>query len=117
STHTALRSKDQLALFGQVEEGGLKFESRLRVSAKGGKVRVSDGSISVENADSALLILAAATSFNNYKDITADPAQRCEMAMKAVASKDFGKLLKAHVADHQSLFRRVELDLGKTEGA
>jgi len=103
---------DQLALLGQVQDGRLKFEARLRVVAEGGKVIVTDDAVTVEGADSAVLILAAATSFSNYHDITADPAARCEAALKAVAKKTFDAMLKAHVEDHQRLFRRVSLDLG-----
>jgi len=108
---------DQLALAGQVEEGGLKFEARLRASAEGGKVTVKDDGITVEGANAATLVLAGATSFKNYKDISADPAARCEAAMKAVAGKTFDAMLKAHVADHQKLFCRVALDVGKTDAA
>jgi alpha-L-fucosidase 2 len=108
---------DQLALAGQVEEGGLKFESRLGVTAEGGKVIVADDRLSVEGADAAMLVLAGATSFKNYSDITADPAARCEAVMKAVAGKTFDGMLKAHVADHQRLFRRVAVDLGHTAAA
>ena len=117
SAQTAVRNRNQLALFGQVKAGGVKFESRLRIIAPGGKVTVTDGAIAVENADSATLLLVAATSFKNFRDITANPAARCEAAMKAVAGKDFGRLLQANVADHQKLFRRVTLDVGETESA
>jgi alpha-L-fucosidase 2 len=108
---------DQLALAGQVEEGGLKFEARLGATAEGGKVTVADDAVTVEGADAATLVLAGATSFNNYNDISADPAARCEAVMKAVAGKPFDGMLKAHVADHQKLFRRATLDLGKTDAA
>ena len=37
--------------------------------------------------------------------------------MKAVAKKDYDALRQAHVADHQRLFRRVQLDLGQTDAA
>ena len=108
---------DQLALLGQVEEGGLKFEARLRAIAEGGKVTVKDDGITIEGANAATLVLTGATSFKNYKDISADPAARCEATMKAVAGKTFDGMLKAHVADHQKLFRRVTLDVGKTDAA
>ena len=74
SARQAVCHGDQLSLSGEVEPDGLKFESRLKVTAKGGKVAVNDTAITVENADSAMLVLAAATSFNNYRDISADPA-------------------------------------------
>jgi alpha-L-fucosidase 2 len=109
---TAVRDGNQLALIGQVEEGGIRFEARLRAVAQGGKVTVTDTAITVQDADSAMLELAGATSYVNYQDITANPAARCETVMKAVAGKTFAQLLAAHVTDHQSLFRRVQLDLG-----
>ncbi len=37
--------------------------------------------------------------------------------MKAVGRKSYEQLLKAHLADYQALFRRVSLDLGRTEAA
>jgi alpha-L-fucosidase 2 len=117
ATKTAVRAKDQLALFGQVEEGGVRFEARLQIHSQGGKVTVSDNAITVEHADSAMLILAAATSFKNYKDISADPAQRCETTLRPAAKKNFEALLRAHLADYQPLFRRVQLDLGVTDAA
>ena len=109
-----LRIKDELRLTGQVEAGGVRFESRLQVIPEGGKLETGNDSISVQNANSALLLLSAATSFKNYRDISADPALQCERALKAAAKKDYRTLLAAHVADHQRLFRRVQLDLGKT---
>ena len=109
---TAVRDGNQLALIGQVEEGGIRFEARLRAVAQGGKVTVTDTAITVQDAYSAMLELAGATSYVNYQDITANPAARCETVMKAVAGKTFAQLLAAHVTDHQSLFRRVQLDLG-----
>jgi len=102
---------DQLALSGQVQADGLKFEARLRAVAEGGKVTVQDGEITVENADAVTLLLVAATSFKSFRDISGDPAARCEAAMKAVAGKTFDAIRKAHVEDHQRLFRRVAIDL------
>ena len=108
---------EQLALFGQVQEDGLRFEARLRVVADGGRVVVKDDEVVVENADAATLLLAAATSFKNFRDVGANPAQRCEATMKAVRGKKFDTILKAHVEDHRRLFRRVSLDLGSSDAA
>ena len=115
SAKTVLRKGDQLALYGQVEEGGVKFEARLKVLADGGKVTYSDDAITVENADSATLFLAGASSFKNYADISANPGARCETTLAAVAGKDFAALLQAHLADYQTLFQRVSLDIGQTD--
>jgi alpha-L-fucosidase 2 len=112
SAHTRAVGTDQLALLGQVEKDGVKFEARLHVLADGGQVSARDGGVAVEGANSATLLLAAATSFRNYRDVGADPAGRCAAALKAVAGKSFDALLTAHEADHRRLFRRVALDLG-----
>jgi len=121
SPHKSARTRavggDQLALSGKVQDDGLSFESRVRVLAIGGKTASTDQLISVENADSATLILIAATSFKNFRDISADPAARCEAYLKAAAGKSPDDLQKAHVADHQRLFRRVAIDLGAAAAA
>ena len=117
SAQIAMRGGQQLALSGQVEEGGVKFEARIEVRADGGKVMANDQSITVENANSAMLILAAATSHKNFTDITADPTARCQAALAGAAKKDFATLLKAHTADHQAMFRRVSLNLGQSDAA
>jgi alpha-L-fucosidase 2 len=117
SAHAGVRDSNALALTGEVEQNGVKFEALLRVITRGGELRAQGDSLVVTNADSALLTLAAATSFKSYTDITADPDARCESVMKATAKKDFDALLDAHLKDYQALFSRVRLDLGTTEAA
>ena len=117
SAKTALRAGDQLALFGQVEEGGVKFESRLKLATQGGKTTSGDTGLTVENADSATLLLAASTNFINYKDISGNPAANCEANLASASKKSFQELLDAHLQDHRALFRRVTIDLGHTEAA
>ncbi|MHC4741851.1 MAG: glycosyl hydrolase family 95 catalytic domain-containing protein [Planctomycetota bacterium] len=92
-------------------ENCLKFESHLKASAEGGKLAVDDEKITVTEADSVTLILAAATSFKNYKDVSGDPEALCRKAIRGVGRKSYDSLRKAHVADHRELFRRVEFDL------
>lgn len=120
SPHTNSQTRsvaaETLALNGQVEVGGLKFESRVRVVSDGGTISTNGNVLAITNANSATLILVAATSFKNYQDIRADPAARCADDLRAIAKKDFSQLQAAHVADHQKLFRRVNLDLGNTGG-
>lgn len=93
----------------------LAFEARLQAVADGGKVTVTGNSITVEGADSATLILAGATAFVNYRDISGDPAARCQATLEGVKGKPFDAMLKAHVADFQRLFGRVTLDLGSSD--
>lgn len=115
-TNSATRTvaPDTLVLTGQVETGGLRFESRVRVVNTGGQVDASGGIITVSNADAVTVILVAATSFNNFQDISGDPDQRCAKVMSKVAQRTYDAILAAHLADYQGLFQRVKLDLGGT---
>ncbi len=97
--------------------GALKFQARVLVRARGGRTTVDNGRIHVSGADSALLLVAAATSFRSYKDVGGDPERRASAALQAAARKSFATLRGAHVREHQRLFNRVKLDLGTSEAA
>ena len=107
----------QLALFGQMPDDGLRYEARVRIVAEGGRVAIEGAQATVEGADAVTLLLVAATSHVNFHDIGADPAERCENALKPLADTPFDALRRAHVEDCQRLFRRVSLDLGRTDAA
>jgi alpha-L-fucosidase 2 len=105
------------ALAGRVEDGGVRFEARLRVVAELGRVAATADGIELEGANAATLILAGATSFKNPRDISGDPAAACSRSLAAAATRTYDELRRRHVQDHRALFRRVLLDLGKTEAA
>jgi len=110
-------ARDQLSMQGMVDDGEISFEARLLARADGGTVTLTDSSATVRDADAATLVLAGATNFVNYHDLSADPVARNDTTIRRVRERSFAALLGAHVADHQSLFRRVTLDLGSTGGA
>ncbi|HEV7993933.1 MAG TPA: glycoside hydrolase family 95 protein [Gemmatimonadaceae bacterium] len=108
---------DQLSMQGMVEDGEITFEARLLVRAEGGRVTFTDSSTTVRGADAVTLILAGATNFVSYADVSADPVSRNDSTIQRVRARSYSSLLAAHVADHQALFRRVQLDLGPSDGA
>jgi alpha-L-fucosidase 2 len=95
--------------------GQIKYEARVRAIAEGGKTTVEAGKISVANADEVTLLIAAATSYRKFDDASGDPESITKKQLAAAATKTFAKLLAAHLADYQALFRRVAIDLGKSE--
>ena len=122
SQHKSARTRglqpNGIALAGQVEEGGIKFQAHLRASLEGsGTYEIKDESLIIDRADSVILVLVGATNFINYHDVSANPEQRCEEMLSSIAGRGFKELLDAHVADHRALFRRVSLDLGRTRAA
>jgi len=106
-----------IALAGRVEEGGVRFEARLLASADGGSVAATAKGLQVDGANSVTLILVAATSYSSFRDISADPAERCEDALSDARQHSYASLRQRHIADHRELFRRVSLNLGRTPSA
>ena len=96
-------------------KGALKFQARVRAIARGGKTSAGMSSLTIANADAVTLLIAAATSYKNYHDVTGDPEAITQKQIADAGKKSFASLLKAHIAEHQKLFRRVELNLGETD--
>src|SRR5581483_6465779 len=98
-------------------KGGLKFQSAVRVLAEGGKTSSTTNSISIQQANSVVLLVAAATSYKSFEDTTGDPGLAVEQRLASAARKNFKGLMAAHIREHQRLFRRVKLDLGTSDAA
>jgi len=104
-------------------KGALKFQARVCVLPDCGKILADKDRIYVTNANSATLLIAAATSYKNYHDVSGDP----EAITKNQIAGAYYKWWCGHVADcvdttladhitaHRKLFRRVALNLGETD--
>lgn len=97
-------------------EGAIRFAADLKLELQGGKSIAKDSVLSVSNATSAVIYIAMATNFVNYKDISADAEKRNRTYLKN-AGKNYLKALQEHIAAYQKYFRRVSLDLGHTSQA
>lgn len=111
---------DQLVLSGVNGDsagiaGALKFQARLQARTAGGTLSAEQNSLKITGADSALLLIAIATSYKNYKDVSGDPEALTKQTIEAAQKRSIQDILKDHIAAHQYLFRRVSLDLGTTE--
>jgi alpha-L-fucosidase 2 len=95
-------------------KGALKFQVRARVLNDGGSLGATSNSITVSNADSVTILIAAATSYRNYHDTGGDPEAVVKTQIASAATKTFEALLAAHIAEHRRLFRRVSIDLGSS---
>src|SRR5215470_19159540 len=105
-------SGDGLIMRGQLDGGtGLKFQSTLKALTEGGSVKIQSGAqgdqLVISKANAVTLLVAASTNYRGN-----DPQATCERQIKQAAAQSYAKLREAHVADYQSLFNRVELDLG-----
>ncbi len=98
-------------------EGKLRYQARLRAIPTGGSVGVIGDELTVNNATSVTLLIAAATNFVNYKDVSADPQARVAATFQALTGKSFDAIKAMHVQEHQRLFRRVVLHLPVTQNS
>ena len=98
-------------LIAESNENGLKFRTVLKAMTEGGTVAVSNEKINIAGADAVTFVLSAATSYVKYNDISANPAERTDKALSAIAGKKYKDLLKTHIADFGGLMGRVHLNL------
>lgn len=112
--HCQLMSKDHIALVGAIGKDGLKFEAHMAVIVDNGRIWTEDENLVVENADKVTLIIVAFTSYINQNDTSANPRTLCENTLNLAKAKSYQILRTDHILDYQSLFHRVEINLGKT---
>lgn len=108
-------SDNTLRLSGQCSDGGMRFSAYLQVQNENGNVRSESDKISVSDANSITLFLAGATSYINQMDASGNPHELCENYLKEIDAKSYETIRDDHIAEHRSLFRRVDLNLGTTD--
>ena len=106
------KSADYMGVKGQ-----LKYEAVLKAIPEGGKMTVDDYTLSILNADAVTLYFVAATNFVNYKDVSANAAQRIQKYLSGLKNKNYNTLKEAHQKDHSILFSRVKLNFPNTENS
>ncbi len=96
-------------------KGQLQFQARVKIIAKEGTVTAESNRVSVSNAREVLLLTTAATSYRRFDDVNSDPEGLVKQQLAAAARKSFAQLRDAQRKDHQALFRRVSIDLGRND--
>jgi alpha-L-fucosidase 2 len=89
----------------------------VRVLSTGGTRTSAGDAIAVRDADAVTLLIAAATSYRNYEDVSGDPAGRVSAALGRASGKTVEAMRDAHVRDYRRLFDRVTFDIGTPAGA
>ena len=106
---TEVAAADRLNLVGALGGGkGLSFLASVKLLADGGTLDAYPERLYAQNANALTLIVTGATSYRGN-----DHRAAVERALAAAVATPYEKLKSDHVADHQKLFRRVSLRLGK----
>jgi alpha-L-fucosidase 2 len=116
-TATFAVAEGGVAVRGKLHDNGLPYEAELKLLAEGGSVSSKDGRIRVAGADSATLLLAAATGYDGdfpgYRG--PDPHSLVKNRIAKASEQGVIALRDRHQADYRGLFDRVRLDLGGAE--
>ena len=98
---------------------GMRFETRLVPVSEGGRVTITDETVTAQGCDRVMLVLVAATSYNGpWKSPSRegrDPGELCDARLAPLTGASYAALRAAHLADYQGLFNRVTLALGHSE--
>ena len=113
----ATEDNDKLVLRGDAYErmhsnghDGVKLQIRAQVLPTGGSISASGQQLHVQNADAVTILLVIATDFNGV-----NPEEACRARIDRANKLLYAEIRRAHVIDHQSLYRRLSIDLGSTE--
>jgi alpha-L-fucosidase 2 len=121
---TTVSGGDTLVLTGQAlpdqkenpgePDTGARFVGAVRILEQGGKITpgATAGTLHITDADSVTLIFAADTDARGP-----DPASRCLPRLQAASERSYDGLRSAAIADYETLFSRVSLDLGPEDAA
>jgi alpha-L-fucosidase 2 len=104
--------ENEIVLKEHVGDGtGVKMESRLKLISENGTVAAAGDSIRVEKANSVTIYLTASTDYWGN-----DPARVSAVGMEELLKHTYPEIRSAHIADYQSFFNRVSIDLGSGDG-
>ncbi len=118
---TVTASGNTITMTGQPadqSENGLKFAQQITVTNKGGQLTASDGYINVIGAEEIIIYMTAGTNYQACTDDSfdfisdVDPLNEVSERLELAVAKGYDALKAEHIADYQSLYNRVTLNLG-----
>mgnify|MGYP001263093841 CR=1 FL=1 len=128
---TVTAAGDTITLSGMLEYYEVKFEGQYKVIPQGGAMTAANdanndnGSITVQNADSAIILVAVGTNYQLESKVftggrtqklasNPHPHAKVTQMITDASAKSYDQLLTAHKTDYQNLFSRVRVDFGGT---
>lgn len=104
-----------------VEQRGMLFAAMADIKATGGIIKPEETRIVVENADEAVILISAHTSFAGYN---VHPflngrkyVEPCIDDLIASRAKGYKDLLTKHITDYKAYYDKVHLNLGESEAS
>lgn len=95
----------------------MKWQSRLKVLTEGGSIDLKNDKINVKNADAVTIILAGATNWKSWNDISINEKEKCNNYIFQASRYSYTQLKERHIKDYSPLFHNCKIDLGKNENS
>lgn len=118
---------DTVTLSGKMDFYNILFEAQIKILHTGGRLTADGGSLTLKNADGAVILIALGTNYKMESRVFTEPDNKQKLApyphphgavadtIRVACRKTYEELLAAHTADYQRYFNRVELELGGEE--
>ncbi|MBP2477512.1 alpha-L-fucosidase 2 [Crossiella equi] len=103
-------------------DNGLRYAAAVTATSTSGTISVSGNEIVFTGCRDLLVVVTGGTTYlpdagKGFRDESVDPGALAGSRAVAKAGVDPAALLNTHVADYQSLYRRLTLDLGESTRA
>ena len=95
---------------------GMNFEVHMKIVTEKGSLAGINNELKIFDADAVTIYLSAATSFNGFNRSPGldgkDPSIEAKANLRRAMGKSYAVIKQNHIKDYQSLFNRVQFDLG-----
>jgi alpha-L-fucosidase 2 len=96
----------------------MRWQSRLKIIQEGGILSESGNhQMMVKNANVVTLILAGATNWKNWQDISINEKEKCNKYISDASQYSYNQLKERHIRDYYPLFNSCKINLGKNENS
>ncbi|WP_026413412.1 glycosyl hydrolase family 95 catalytic domain-containing protein [Actinomadura oligospora] len=110
------------ASFSGALANGLKYAAAVNVAHTGGSIGISGSSVTFTGCTEVVIVLTGGTNYTpdaakSFMDATVDPRAIATTKASAAAAVAGGTLFATHVADYQSLYNTMSVNLGTSTPA
>lgn len=98
-------------------KGMVRMETHTQAKAEGGRVSLTDSTLTVNAADAVTLYVSIGTNFENYLSVNGNEQKRAATVLKKAMRRPYDEALNLHVEKYSSMFSRVKFELPSTEAS
>lgn len=95
--------------------GVIEVETQTQADVAGGKMKLDNQHIYIEDADTVTLYVTAATNFVDYQTVGANEGKKASQQLSSAMQKTYAEARRDHINRYRQQYSRVSLDLGQSE--